>query len=281
MRPTSRRFLATALLLAAASPCGAHEYWLFPSRYQAARGDTVVVRAGVGTGFRGETKPFAALRATRLEVLTTRAVDVRTFALNGGEDYARFVAPDDGGAVVTYESNFATIQLPAPEFDAYLRLEGLDGPLRARIRAGTVVPGRERYSRCCRTWIAGRDLARATMPAGLPLEVSPQSDPCAGGTVAFRVLLRGRPLPGALVRAWNRPLDPAGRAFDPATRDSLPAIFQARTNGDGVVRVPVGHAGEWMINAVHMEASTVPAEADWQSLWASFTFARREARRQP
>ena len=59
MPPVSlRTWLAVvALATPAASPAGAHEYWLAPSRYRAIAGDTVSVVACVGTGFRGETRP--------------------------------------------------------------------------------------------------------------------------------------------------------------------------------------------------------------------------------
>ena len=64
--------------------------------------------------------------------------DLRRAAINGDFTWARFVAPDAGGAMVGYESNWADIELPAAEFDAYLSEEGLDGPLRERARRGRV-----------------------------------------------------------------------------------------------------------------------------------------------
>ena len=58
-----KRSIALAVLALAAlpaPPAHAHEFWLAPSTYHAAAGDTVRVTAYVGTGFRGELKPFAA-----------------------------------------------------------------------------------------------------------------------------------------------------------------------------------------------------------------------------
>lgn len=260
----------------------AHEYWLAPRTTHAGAGDTVGVRAFVGTGFRGELKPYAAPRAVRFEVRHARTLDLKQVALNGADEWARFVLPDEGGAAVTYLGNDAFIELPAPEFDAYLKLEGLDGPRAARLKRGAAAgPGRERYSRCAKLWIAGSDPARILAPFGVPFEIVPLADPLAGAKLPVRVLLRGQPLAHALVRAWNRPLDPKGRPFDPMTRDSVPMIFQARTNEEGRVTVPVDRPGEWLINCVVMEPSDTPAEADWRSQWASFTFARpaRKTRR--
>ncbi len=267
--------ISTASLLLFAAPLYAHEFWIAPLRYQAAAGDTLVVRAFVGTGFRGETKPLAARRVVRLEAQTTRRFDLRELGVNGSEDYARLILPDAGGASVAYQSDFATIELPGPAFDAYLRLEGLEVPRLERERTRTTTkPGRERYARCCRTWLRGTDLSRAIDPVGLALEVLPSADPTVLKRAPFRVLLRGRPLAGALVRVWNRPLDSNNRPFDVATRDSLGPVFEGRTRADGSLTIPVARAGEWMVSCVHMEPSESRADADWQSLWANFTFAR-------
>ena len=102
----------------------------------------------------------------------------------------------------------------------------------------------------------------------------PTTDPTVLKRASFRVLLRGQPLGGALVRAWNRPLDAGGRPFAVATRDSLGPVYEGRTRADGTVTIPVERVGEWMVSCVHMEPSDVRSEADWQSLWANFTFAR-------
>ena len=275
------RVAASAVVIATAAclamPVLAHEYWLAPSAYRAVAGDTLTVRAYVGTGFRGELKPYATTRARVLDLRTDRVTDLRTIALNGADDYARFVAPDAGGASISYESNFANIQMPSDEFDAYLKLEGLLGPLQARAAKGlSVGPGRESYARCCRTWIAGRDLSRVLQPVGLTFEVFPLADPARGAAVPFRVLLRGKPLAGALVRAWRRPLLEGAAPFLASVRDSVPVRFQARTRADGSVRVPVNAPGEWMISCVHMEPTANVRDADWQSYWANFTFARTE-----
>jgi hypothetical protein len=53
----------------------------------------------------------------------------------------------------------------------------------------------------------------------------------------------------------------------------------------GQVRLPLAAPGEWLVKAVHMVALEGVPEADWQSYWASLTFAlpstnsRRPARK--
>jgi len=275
-----RRVAALAALTLIAPPAGAHEYWLSPSSYRAHRGDTLAIAAYAGTGFRGEGKPFARARAVRLVLRSRREFDLAPLAVNGDLTFARWIAEDELGAVAVYESNFTALELPAAEFDAYLRLEGLDGPLRARQALGAAAgPGRERYARCAKTWIAGRDSARLTGAAGLPLELVPVTGPAASGTalpgarLAVRVLYRGRPLAGALVRSWNRPLGRAAAPLDPAGRDSVGAAGEARSGPEGIATLAVDRPGEWLLSVVHMTPSEDRAAADWQSLWASLTFA--------
>ena len=269
----------TALWLSTAGPAQAHEYWLQPSRYRASVGDTVRIEAIVGTGFRGDAKPWATTRAVRFEARAGQVIDLRPAAINGNEDWATLVVPDAGGLAFAYEGEFAFIEMPGDEFEAYLTLEGLDAPRRLRAAAGqSGAPARERYARCPRTWVAGSDPSRVTRPAGLTLELVPLTDPTRGATAVFQLLLRGEPLAGARVRAWRQPLASDDAPRIGAARDSVGPEFEARSDAGGRVRIPLRGRGEWLVSAVHMEPSTTPHEADWQSWWASFTFARPGAR---
>lgn len=274
------RFVAACALLAIAA-CGeadAHEFWLSPSTYHPLSGDLVTVSMYVGTGFRGEVKPYAKPRTVRFVVRDQIDRDLMPLATNGDPIAARFHTGDHSGSLIAYESNFATIELPAVEFDTYLKLEGLSGPLAKRTRRGALEgSGRERYARCAKTWIGNNWGSRVTKPVGLTLEIVPLADPTGASLLAVRVLLRGRPLSGALVRAWNRPLAGA-QPVDPASRDSVGAVIDVRTNTHGEARLDIRRAGEWLLSTVHMEPSTDTAQADWQSWWASLSFgrARRE-----
>jgi len=269
-----RHVFLLALASFGAAPAAAHEFWLSPSTYRAAAGDTVAISAWVGTGFRGEVRPYAPSRASRFLLRANRMTDLTPLGRNGDTVMARFAAPDPGGALVAYESSFAEIQLPATEFDAYLSLEGLDGPRAARHRARSTAAVRERYARCPKTWIGGRDTTRVTQPTGLTFELVPLANPATRQTLTVQARFRGRPLAGALVRAWNRPLGERGRPFDPAARDSVGPFAEGRTNARGRVTLRIDRPGEWLVSAVHMVPSGDRRMADWESYWASLTFGR-------
>ena len=262
------RTLFTVLLLAAAAAAAeGHEYWLSTNTWRSTPGDSVVVRAMVGEGFRGELKPYASERAVRFTFEGTRTLDLAAAAVDGETEWARVTPVDGSGAVVCYESNSQFIELPAPEFDRYLALEGLEGPLatRKRISVGAP-PGRELYRRACKMWLPGPDSRRITRPYGLPLEIVPEVDPMASSRVTFQVLYEGKPVGGALVRAWRR---------SPLTHDDpVEPIRSCKADREGRVSLDLRGDGRWLISTVHMVPAQDPARADWQSTWASLTFAK-------
>jgi hypothetical protein len=250
----------------------AHEFWLAPSRYEAAPGATLELSAVAGTGFRGERKPWSPDHAVRYVLRGAKPIDLTRAASPGEVTWTRFVPSDGGGALVAFESDFLPIELPAAQFDDYLRAEGLDGPLAAR--KGSATSGRERYRRCAKAWLAGNDGARATATIGLPLELVPDAVPGAATTLGVRLLRDGRPLAGALVKAWRAPLAPSGAPLAVSERDSVAVAWQGRSDAAGRVTIPVREAGEWLVSAVHMLPSADRRQADWESTWASLTFAR-------
>ena len=98
-------------------------------------------------------------------------------------------------------------------------------------------------------------------PIGLALELVPESDPRrldAGGTFALRLLYRGKPLEGALVKALPKDGNERG--------------LSARTDSQGRVRLALAEAGVWLISTVHMIDAPAGSGARWESLWSSLTF---------
>jgi hypothetical protein len=281
MTPRSRRIAwpLLAALLALPRGAAAHEFWIAPSRYDAASGATLELSAVAGTGFRGERKPWSPDHAVRFTLRTAKAIDLARAASPGDMTWTRFVPADDGGALVAFESDFLPIELPAAQFNHYLKSEGLDAPLAAR--KGLATPGRERYRRCAKAWLPGSQPDRATAPVGLPLELVPESAPGSTPELRLCVLWSGRPLAGALVKAWRTPLAASGATRPVFERDSVAVAWQGRSDAAGRVTIPVREAGEWLVSVVHMEAShsvwSLPGSsvaADWESTWASLTFAR-------
>ena len=259
--------VAAVLTLLVARAAGAHEYWLEPTPPGALPGDTVTIGARVGEGFCGERKAFSPSRAVRWRLRTGREADLTPVSADGDSVWARVVVADHGGLMFGYESDFARITLEPSVFERYLRDEGLEGPRALRRARGDQGPGRERYRRCAKAYVAGADPQRALEPFGMPCEIVPLSLPGEGPRLRVRVVFEGRPLRGARLNAWRRPFARRGQR--------VPVAWSGRADARGEITVPVSAAGEWLLGVVHMVASRDRDAADWESSWASLTFARR------
>jgi uncharacterized GH25 family protein len=229
----------------------------------------------VGTGFRGEARPYVAARAVRFDMRGGPkggggpVTDLRAKGREGDTTWVSGTLEGKAGALIVYESNFAKIEMPGKEFDNYLKLEGLEKVRTARAAAiATLEPGRERYRRACKTWINGTDSSRdrATEMAGLPLEIIPDQVPGSLPRFAFRVFYKEKLLPDALVRAWHHPPG--------APHDSVAVFAEVRTDEKGRAELPLAANGAWLVSTVHMVKSTDAKEADWESTWASYSFTK-------
>lgn len=254
-----RPALAAAVLLLARA-AHAHDFWLEPSTFHPAGGATVTVGLRVGQGFVGDPVPRMS-----------RTIE-RFIVRQGGreEDVAGVESSDPAGwlradgrstAVIAYSTGGSYLELPAEKFDDYLRQEGLERIVAARVKKGeSAKPGRDMFFRYAKALLAGdRTSAVASQPIGLRYEIVPESDPTAGAApFRGRVLYAGKPLAGALVVAMLR--------GDPAMK------LRARSNRQGEFSFALPRAGVWLVKSVHMVAASFFVHADWESLWASLTF---------
>jgi hypothetical protein len=273
------RPLACVLILFSSAAL-AHEFWLEPPRFRLAPGATANVHTFIGADFKGEpwtTKASKVLRLVRYgptpadstNLTPSNAADTDTFR-------TEFYFRQPGTHVVLLRSTNSFLELPAEQFTAYLREEGLDYALKLRQEnEQTAQPGRETYRRCAKALVQVGD-AGATAPAtdsacrrvyGLPLELVPEQNPyrvALDKSLTVRVLRAGKPAFGAAVQVWQR--QPGGL---PTTH------YTTRANQNGRILLRLSGPGPYLLAAVDM--SRAPAKlrdrADWQSTWASLTFA--------
>ena len=244
-----------------------HDFWIEPSSFAPAPGQDIAVRLRVGEHFNGD--PVA------------RPAELNHFVLVDAQSGARSVLPGrtgvdpagvlrltrPGAYVIGYHGKPNAVELPADKFNAYLKDEGLDAVLAWRAARGQDdAPGREVFSRCAKSLLRSGAVDGETGPAdvalGFPLELvaEQRSDRLRdGNALPLRLLYEGRPLAGALVVAIRR-------------ADPMQRITQ-RSDADGRVRLPLAQPGNWMIKAVHMRRAPADSGAEWESLWASLSFA--------
>jgi uncharacterized GH25 family protein len=273
------RPLACVLILFSSAAL-AHEFWLEPPRFRLAPGATANVHTFIGADFRGEpwtTKATKVLHLVRYG--PTPADSTNLTPQNAAETdtfRTEFYFRQPGTHVVVLRSTNSFLELPAEQFTAYLREEGLDYALKLRQEnEQTAQPGRETYRRCAKALVQVGD-AGATAPAtdsacrrvyGLPLELVPEQNPyrvALDKSLTVRVLRAGKPAFGAAVQVWQR--QPGGL---PTTH------YTTRANQNGRILLRLSGPGPYLLAAVDM--SRAPAKlrdrADWQSTWASLTFA--------
>ena len=258
-------FAALLGLSAGLTPAGAqaHEFWIEPSAFALEPGGRIGVRLCVGDGFEGWS---LARNTQRIEkfVVAGPAGEQPIVGMDGSDPagIVRLAAP--GGYVIAYRSNRAFTELPAAEFDAYLRDKGLEKFAAERSERGASHRKvREAYSRHSKALIRVGD-ADGTLidrPMNLRLELIAEPDllgarPDELRTV--RLLHDGKPLAGALVVA-ARP----GSADDD---------LRVRTDADGRAIFRLHAPGMWRVAAVHMIEAHGNDAADWESFWASLTF---------
>ncbi len=267
-------------------PVLAHEFWLEAPRFRLRPGQTVNLRPLVGENFHGEpwgNKARKILRLVRYGPTPADTTDLTPKNVAETDSFrTAFAFAQPGTHLVLLRSNNSFIELPADEFTAYLREEGLDYALTLRQERGqTATPGRETYRRCAKALVqVGEPAALATDSAcrhvyGLPLELVPEQNPyrlTADKALTVRVLRAGRPAAGTAVQIWQR--QPGG----------LPTShFTTRANQNGRILLRLSGPGPYLLAAVSMAEAPakVRDRADWQSTWASLTFAGPAAAARP
>ncbi len=258
----------------------AHECWLEASRFRLQPGQTMNVRPLVGENFKGEpwtNKAAKVMRLVRYGPIPDDSTDLTPVHATATDTFrTAFPFAQPGTHVLLLQSTNSFIELPGEQFTAYLREEGLDYALRLRQeRDQQATPGREVYRRCAKALVQVGEAA-ATSPAtdsacrkvyGLPLELVPEQNPyrlVADKALTVRVLQAGRPVRGAAVQIWQR--QPGGL---PTTH------FTVRSNQSGRVLLRLSGPGPYLLGTVSMTAApaNLHDRADWQSTWASLTFA--------
>jgi uncharacterized GH25 family protein len=262
---------AILLCLLVASPAAAHDYWLVPETFTPKDGANVPVRLYVGEALKPEQEVAYSVKKTAVLQLVTATKTYTEFPdlKDGAKPAFAFKMEGKGTAVLRLDRDWSSITLKADKFTAYLKEEGLDEIVKARAAAGeTEADGKERYRRCLKTIVhAGGELdATPTKPAGQVFEIVPAKNPYAlkaGDELPVAVLFDGKPLAGLKVTVYHR------------TGDDL-ASASATTDKDGKVALKLSKSGAWVVRAVHMrrvvEKNPNPV-ADWESFWASVTFA--------
>lgn len=258
------------LILLTAVPVLAHDLYLMPRHFRVPAGQTITVAFHNGDDFPQPDRP-PRIQNMMEPMVATKAgkAAFHNLRVDGKVLLADVTIPESGTATLSVRSRPSLIELQPVKFEEYLKHEGLDHVIRWRAEHNeTSSAGRERYSKYVKSIVtAGKPDGFFRNPAGLPIEIVPESDPAQlkpGDTLTMQIVFRGKPADGLQVEmAWLTPQGRAGRKV------------AGRTNGEGKLRIPIGSRGVWKLHSVLMERCQEPSVADWESFWTSLTFEVR------
>ncbi len=173
------------------------------------------------------------------------------------------------GGPGTYLAGVSTkpreIALKAPEFNDYLRHDGIPDTLAERKKHNELNKDvRERYSKHVRAvFQVGNKLSdHYRRQLNYPAEIIPQQNPYAlkvGDTMSVLCAVDGQPVPNQFVMTgWE-------------SRDGKLHLLNARTNAGGLATFKLAGAGKWYVKFIHM-TPLLHADLNYESKWASLTF---------
>ncbi len=265
--------LATAVLLSStAVALLAHDMFLRPADFFVPPNAPLLVRLLNGNFSNSENS-----------ITRDRLVDISVVSPTGREriDTARWTVAGDTSTVTittgstgTYVLGVSTrpniIALEAKDFNEYLETDGMPDVLAARRRDGELERAvRERYAKHVKTLVQVGDTrsdAFATV-LGYPAEIIPVENPYTlgpRGVLHVRVLFQGRPIPNQFIQYGGR--TPTG--------DRIP-MRSVRSDDKGVAAIPLTSAGAWYVKFIQQSRRDTDPDADYESTWASLSFAIR------
>lgn len=270
--PVRRLLLTTGLLAAATAWAVAHDMFLKPERFFVAENaplDLVLIN---GTFTKSENS-IARNRLLDISVLgpagRTR-IDTSAWKADGDTSFFSTRAGGAGTYVLGVSTRSNIIPLTGKEFNEYLESDGIPDVLAARRRDGEMDRAvKERYHKHVKAMVQVGE-ARSDHYAtalGYPAEVIPVENPYtlkAGSTFRFKTMVDGKP-------AGNQYVQYGGRTPN-GGRIEMKAV---RSNADGIGEIRISGPGTWYVKFIGMARLSGDAEADYESKWASLTFAVR------
>ncbi len=264
MSRSTRVICFFALLL---STLYGHDLYLLPDRFQAEPSTKIQVAFHNGDSF---PESEVAPKPDRLQDASLRSSNqnrhITGLHISGNETLGMAQVPGRGCILLSVRTVPNFIELPADKFTAYLKEEGLTKVLRWRgEHQEALKPGRERYRKFAKSLlVAGKADDFYKEKLGLAIEIVPLLNPYqlhAGARLPVQVLFRGKPAADLqLEAAW-------------AGEGGKKVEVVGRTKANGQIDVPLAKPGKWRLHTLAMERCPEPKIADWDSYWASLTFA--------
>ena len=270
---SSRRLVIVAFLLVATGMMAlAHDMFLKPAQFFLAENATLDMALLNGTFSKSEYS-IERKRLVDISILGPAGrfhVDTSQWKATGDTSFLSLKVGAAGTYVVGVSTRPNMIALKAREFNDYLKSDGIPGVLAARTKEGELQKdSRERYQKHVKTMVqVGESRSDHYATAlGYPAEIVPGNNPYTlkvGGTLKFKTLVDGKP-------AANQYVLYGGRTASGGRIEAK----SLRSGADGSAEIRLGTAGTWYIKFINMVKLTNDPEANYESKWATLTFAVR------
>ncbi len=244
----------------------AHEFWIEPESHRVAPGEAIRADLKVGKMLKGDYFPYLKKRFLSYRVTVgARTVDVQNY--EGASPSLDITADQPGLRIITYHSTAdRLVYRDWQKFLTYAEQEGMMWAVEAHKARGLPESGfSEIYSRGAKALVqVGKaDAADRDRAVGLPLELIAGENPFADKTpteLPVQLLWRGQPIGDTQISIF--------RNNGTITRQIV------RTDATGRAMIPLNGGGRFLLNAIHLQpVAASDAKDDWESHWASLTFA--------
>lgn len=244
----------------------AHEFWLHPDKFIYKRGDKAIVKFMVGENFEGKNWSGNQSKINFLHLYSNGIkTDLSSLVAEKNGDSLQFIIPDEGTAMVVYNSLNSYIELAADKFNAYLEEDGLRETIEYRRQHHERdSAGREAYQRTVKTILqAGKKYDSSfKQSTPLPLDIIPLKHPYLISDrekMQVKLLFDKKPLADQLIKIWHR-------------EGVQTKMEELLTDQDGIASFRVKRSGRWMVSTVKMIHTDTDPKAQWQSYWSSCTW---------
>jgi MYXO-CTERM domain-containing protein len=266
MRALGTRALIAALLVAAAAPASAHDFWLYPKTHVPEKPGTVEIRIFLGMLHDVSEMERRPAHFKRFEAHGAAGV-IDTQGRAGAKPGGFLDLPANDIYTLIYESRHGYIRLDAEKFTRYLADEGLPQILSERLRRGeTDKPGDEGFARYVKALIKVGDADTGyDRRIGMQSELVALTNPFVGGRdgeLMFQLWYLGKPAIGAQIDLFS---------IDDKDTD-IKKIATAESDALGRVVFKTPPLGRYLVTGTTMRRAAPPVEADWESDWTSLTF---------
>lgn len=255
------------VVLCAAMPAFAHEFWIAPEKYQVEIGDKVTADFVNGENFGGGVLAWFDNRVD----MAAAALGAEVMPIEGrlGDVPAITVTPETAGLlVIVSEAAPSSLTYRAPEkFEAFVTHKDLNADLDAQT-----YPFKEAYSRHAKALVhvgngEGQDRALGMKTEFVALE-NPYTDDMSDG-LDLLLLYQGAPRADAQIEVFQK--SPEGDV----------EITLYRSDQSGRVTLPVRAGHRYLVDSVvlrrpapeTLERVSTPKTVQWETLWAALTFA--------